>query len=179
MNIGGGRDKAEAVAVARISKTFGLNGELVIHLYDTFPYENANKESVYVEIDGIWTPFFFGSFRRRGQSKAVVVFDDMDSEYRASELVAKELFVFAEAAEPEPTDGELYLEDLVGYAVRLENHGGEGKITGFVESEFNPLFEIDWNGAAVLIPATDDFIVEINEKEQILRLDIPEGLLDL
>lgn len=168
-----------AVAVGRISKIFGLNGELVINLYDTFPYENANGESVYVEIDGIWTPFFFGSFRRRGQSKAVVVFDDMDTEYRASELVAKEMFVFAEPEKPDADDDELYLEDLTGYTVQINNQEGEGKITGFIDSEFNPLFEIDWNGTDILIPAADDFILEINEKKQTLRLEIPEGLLDL
>ena len=169
----------QPVAVGRVSKTFGLNGELVINLYDTFPYENANGESVYVGIDGIWTPFFFGSFRRRGQSKAVVVFDDMDTEYRASELVGREFFLFTSPDDPGDAEEEIYLEDLVGYRVRLKGYEGEGEITGFIESDFNPLFEIGWNGSEILIPAADDFIVEIDEKHNILLLDIPEGLLDL
>ncbi|MCD8185434.1 MAG: ribosome maturation factor RimM [Rikenellaceae bacterium] len=168
----------QPLTVGRVSKTFGLNGELVINLYDTFPYEQAQGESIYVEIDGIWTPFFFGSFRRRGQSKAVVVFDDMDTEYRASELTRKEFVVFAHPEEPEQDD-QLYLEDLVGYTVRIDKQEGEGEITGFIESEFNPLFEVIWNGAEILIPAADDFIVEIGEKRKILRLELPEGLLEL
>ena len=175
----GDDNRAEAIVVGRVSKTFGLNGELVINLYDTFPYENANGESVYVEIDGIWTPFFFGSFRRRGQSKAVIVFDDMDTEYRASELVGRELSVFAAPEEPDSGDDEIYLEDLAGYTVHLKNYSAQGKITGFIESEFNPLFEIEWNGEEILIPAADDFIIEINESKRILTLDIPEGLLEL
>ena len=175
-------DKAsrlQSIAAGRVSKTFGLNGELVINLYDTFPYENANGESVYVEIDGIWTPFFFGSFRRRGQSKAVVIFDDMDTEYRASELVGKEFFVFAEPEQEEDDDDEIYLENLIGYTVQLKGHKEKGEVIGFIESEFNPLFEIAWNNTEILIPAADDFIVEINEKKQTLLLDLPEGLLEL
>ena len=171
--------RAEAVAAGRVSKIFGLNGELVLHLYDTFPYENANGESVYVVIDGIWTPFFFASFRRRGQTKAVAVFDDMDTEYRASELVGREFYVFTPPETTDPDDGEIYFEDLIGYAVRLTNHDGAGEIAGFIESEFNPLFEVAWQGAELLIPAADDFIVEIDEKNRTLLLDLPEGLLDL
>jgi len=169
----------QPLTVGRVSKTFGLNGELVINLYDTFPYDQAQGESIYVEIDGIWTPFFFGSFRRRGQSKAVVIFDDMDTEYRSSELVGREFVVFVQEEQANVPDDELYLEDLTGYTVRIENHEGQGEITGFIESEFNPLFEVAWNGEAILIPAADDFIVEINEKKKFLTLDIPEGLLEL
>lgn len=170
----------DTIAVGRIAKIFGSNGELVINLYDTFPFENALGESVYVEIDGIWTPLFFGSFRRRGQSKAVVVFDDMDSEYRALELIGKEFVVFTAPEQTvEQDDDELYLEDLTGYTLLLEGIDGEGEITGFIDSEFNPLFEVAWNGEELLIPAADDFIVEINETKQTLRLHIPEGLLDL
>lgn len=179
MRIRGEEGRAKAIAAGRISKIFGLNGELVISLYDAFPYENPKGESVYVEIDGIWTPFFFASFRRRGQSKAVAVFDDMDTEYRASELVGKEFFVFAAPEEAEADGDELYLEDLAGYTVVIRGQEARGEITGFIDSEFNPLFEVDWNGTELLIPAADDFIVEVDEKRRTLLLELPEGLLEL
>jgi 16S rRNA processing protein RimM len=173
--------QVEATAVGRISKTFGLNGELVIHLYDTFSFDNPTGESVYVEIDGIWTPLFFASFRRRGQSKAVAVFDDLESEYRASEMVGKEFFTLTpnDTEESDTEEDELYLEELVGYALALKGHKGRGEITGFVESEFNPLFEIRWNGTERLIPAADDFIVQIDQRHQLLTMELPDGLLDL
>lgn len=170
--------EAEAIAAGRIAKTFGLNGELVITLYDEFTYENKG-EPVYVSIDNIWTPFFFRSFRPRGKNKAVVVFDDMDTEYRALELVGKEFFLFAQPVREEVADEELYLEDLINYSVVIRGTGEKGRIVGFIESEFNPLFELELEGGEVLIPAADDFIVSIDERKRILTLDIPEGLLDL
>jgi 16S rRNA processing protein RimM len=166
-------------AVGRVSKTFGLNGELVLNLYDTFPFEDPIGESVYVEIDGIRTPFFFASFRRRGQSKAVAVFDDLESEYRASELVGREFFAVAGEEIDESDDDEIYLEDLIGYTVHIQGYKSTGEITGFIDSEFNPLFEVAWQDTEVLIPAADDFIAGIDEKKNILTLDLPEGLLEL
>ena len=169
---------AKTEAAGRVSKTFGLNGELVVSLYDTFPYENPIGESVSVVIDGIRTPFFFKSFRRRGERKAVVVFDDLETEYRASELVGQEFFAAAEP-DTDTADDEIFLEDLVGYHVHIQKHKGTGKITGYIDHELNPLFELTWNDAEILIPAADDFILAIDEKQKTLRFDLPEGLLEL
>lgn len=169
--------KTNATVAGRIVKTFGLGGELVVNLYDTFPDE-MNGEPVTIEIDGIRTPFFFASFRRRGVSKAVVVFEDMESEYRASELVGREFFLPAEP-EAEELDDEIYLEDLVGYTLRAEGRSEMGAITGLIEHELNPLFEVEWSGRQVLIPAADELIVAIDERARSLTMALPDGLLDL
>jgi 16S rRNA processing protein RimM len=166
------------VAAGRIAKTFGSAGELVVSLYDTFPDETRG-ESVSIEIDGIWTPFYFASFRRRGQSKAVVVFEDLETEYRASELVGREFFLPAGEAGERGADDEPYLDDLLGYTVRSTGQPGTGTVTGLVEHELNPLFEVAWNGRQILIPAADELIVSVDPSRRSIVLDIPDGLLDL
>ncbi len=173
-NVTGGR---QAVAAGRIVKTYGPGGELVLSLYDTFPDE-MNGEPVTIEIDGIRTPFFFASFRRRGVSKAVAVFEDMETEYRASELVGREFFLPAEPENREDDDN-IYLEDLVGYTLRREGRLETGTITGLIEHELNPLFEVDWSGREILIPAADELIVHIDERARSLTMALPDGLLDL
>jgi 16S rRNA processing protein RimM len=54
-----------------------------------------------------------------------------------------------------------------------------GRITAFFESEFNPLLEIAIAGETELIPAVEDFIVEVDESRRRVILSIPEGLLGL
>ncbi len=174
---------AQEIATGRIAKTFGQGGELVANLYDTFPYENPTGECVYVRLDNMATPLFFHAFRRMGRSKAVVVFDDLRDEFRASELVGREFFVLEtpqkkRRADADESDDELYLEDLVGYTVRFAG-AGEGRITGFVESEFNPLFEVEYAEREVLVPAVDDFIIKIGQRKKIVEMELPDGLLDL
>jgi len=175
-----GSARTAATAAGRIVKTFGLNGELVVSLYDTFT-EHTEGESVTIEIDGIRTPLFFASFRRRGQSKAVVVFEDLETEYRASELVGREFYLPSapqQGGEEEEGD-EIYLEDLVGYTVRIEGQTATGQIVGLVDHEFNPLLEVAWGGRQILIPAADELIAAIDPSKRSVVFDLPEGLLDL
>ena len=47
-----------AEAVARVSKTFGQNGELALSLYDTFPQEYELSEPLFVIIDKLAVPLF-------------------------------------------------------------------------------------------------------------------------
>lgn len=169
--------KSERAVAGRISKTFGLNGELVISLYDAFEYNS--EEPVYVDIDGIQAPLYFKSFVRRGRSKAVAVFDDFETEFRASELTGKE-FSTAVESQSETTGGETsYMESFTGYAVSFENDSRAGTITGFIDNNLNPLFSVELSGEEVLIPANEDFIVGVNKRKKTIVMSLPEGLIDI
>ena len=176
---GGGDQKngpGKETVAGRIVKTFGPYGELYITLYDTFTGTNT-EEPVFIDIDGIRTPLFFKSFQRRGRNKAVVVFDDIENEHRAGELTGLEFFIIDESR-PEDDDA-LYMENLAGYTVFFEGVETSGKITGFIESDLNPLFEVEFKGREVLVPAADDYIVSFDERKKSMTLRIPEGLLSL
>lgn len=170
------------VTAGRVGRLFGTKGELMVTLYDVFPRDfNTDEEPVFVKIDSLTVPLFFDNFERRGQKGAVVRFADIDTDDRAAELIGLE-FALREGGHvddaDEYADGELYLEDLVGWDAEFDS-GEMGRITGFVESDFNPLFEVDINGVQELIPASDDFIVEYDEKRRKVVFSLPEGLLGL
>ena len=167
-----------AEAVARVSKTFGQNGELALSLYDTFPQEYELSEPLFVIIDKLAVPLFCNRFQRRGQNGAIVGFEDLDTERRASELAG---------------EGLIYLEDLVGYRIHLASNKGqaasapssdpsktpeEDYIEAFIDGE-NPLFKAQIGGREVLIPAVDEFITDIDEEQRTIEFDLPEGLLEL
>jgi 16S rRNA processing protein RimM len=146
-------------------------------LYDAFPREFNMEEPVFVKIDSLTVPLFFGSLERRGQRGAVVRFDDIDTSERAAELIGLE-FLIRGVGESETSDDELYMEDLVGWTIEFDT-GQTGRITGFVASELNPLLEVEVAGAQELIPAADDFIVEVDEARRRVIFSLPEGLLGL
>lgn len=164
------------VAVGKIGKLFGTNGELMISLYDDFPRDFNTEEPVYVNVDSLAVPLFFSSFERRGRSGAVVAFGDIDNDERASSLIGSEFFIVRTDENDE--DEGLYMEDFVGWEALFDT-GERGRITGFIESELNPLFEVTLGGAAELIPASDDFIAEFDETRRRVMFSLPEGLLDI
>ncbi len=171
------------VTAGRVGGLFGSTGELTLILYDSFPRDPNKEEPVFVEIDGLWVPLFFERFARRGVRGATVVFADIDTAARATELVGREFFLRANSSETRGED-ELYFEDLVGWEA-VVGKGLRGKITAFHDSEMNPLLEIELeggrraDGGTELIPAQEDFIVEVDEQARRVVFDLPEGLLGL
>ena len=165
------------IAVARVSKLFGQadTGGLAISLYTTFPEDfDPQEDPLFVEIGSLAVPLYMDSFERRGVSGANVRFADFDNTRRAEELIGKELFV-EECVEED--DDEFYMEDLIGF--RVEAGEFRGEITDFYDSEMNPLFGVDFGQGERLIPAAEEFIAQIDFDKGIIRMVLPEGLMEL
>lgn len=164
--------------VGKVSKLFGNEGGVQVAVYDHVAGEIKVGEPLYVVIDMLTVPFFVSSVERRSAGSAVVVFDDMDTPERAEELVGLELSAPA-VSDGDDDDGELYLDDLVGYAVRIRRSRQRGTITDFADNGLNPLFFVDFDGREVMVPAAPDFIRDVDERRRTVVFDLPDGLLDL
>ena len=105
---------------------------------------------VFVKRDGLFVPF-------RAEQIA--------------ELVGEEGFVLRSDVQEEG-DGELTWQDLVGYT--LEDDGQTvGKIAQVDESTINTLAILEDER---MIPLHEDFIVEIDEDAQVIRVQLPFAL---
>ena len=162
--------------VGKITKLFGSNGELQVKLYDIFPEDFQLTEPLFVEIDELMVPLFCEFFERRGQSSSVIKFTDIDNDYRAQELIGREIMLPFEDDESED-DGNIYFEDLVGFDVTIDEVYS-GKIDDFIEGE-NPLLRILVEDKEVLIPAVADFVDDIDTKGRKVVMSVPRGLLEL
>lgn len=162
------------IAVGRIGRLFGTEGGVMITLYTSFPDDFQMEEPLFIRVDELAVPLFCSSFERRGQSSAVVQFDDIDTERRAEEwLVGREIFV----EEQEQDDDEFYMEDLIGFKASVGRQRGE--VIDYYDSEANPLFEIRLGEKQHLIPAQEEFIAHIDFDKRTIKFVLPEGLLEL
>ena len=162
------------IAVGRIGRLFGTEGGVMITLYTTFPDDFQMEEPLFMRVDELAVALFCSSFERRGQSSAVVQFDDIDTERRAEEwLVGREIFI----EEQEQDDDEFYMEDLIGFKASVGRQRGE--VIDYYDSEANPLFEIRLGDKQHLIPAQEEFIAHIDFDKRTIKFVLPEGLLEL
>lgn len=168
----------EEVKIAKITKVFGGNGELALRLYDTFPDEVDYNEPMYVYLNSLLVPLFIKSFNRRGASKAIVAFDDINSEYRAIEFIGCEIIAFEQPQE-EVEDSEIYYEMLTGYKFIDNTSQKQGTIIEFIENEHNPLFVAEIDKTEVYIPVNDDMITLIDVKKKVITFELPHGLFEL
>lgn len=168
---------AHLTEVGKVQRTHGVNGEVQVLWTNNFDPSEHKLESVFLRIEGIPIPFFIKSIRSKGQSSSIVKFDEVDRPEMATDFVG--LFVFAEVKQIQPND-ELYLDDLVGYSIINQNGSLLGTIEELQDFSGNLVFlVVNTIGNELLIPATSDFIVELNEETKTLFMNLPEGMTDL
>jgi 16S rRNA processing protein RimM len=135
-------------------------------------------ESVFVEIDGLLVPFFLNEFRPSSSESVIVTIDDILSENKAKFLIQRDVFVRPDRIrrKRKPVND---LPDLKGYEVNDEEKGYIG-IAGEIEDiANNPLLHATDGDKKFLIPLHQDIVLDIDDKNRVIRIKAPEGLFDL
>ena len=161
------------LAVGRITKLFGAEGEVNVNLYASFPDDFSEEQPLFTMVDSLVVPLFCESFSRRGHSSATIRFADIDTVKRTELIMGNEIFI----EEPDTDDDEFTFDDLIGFTVKIGRR--KGTITDFYDNDINPLFEITLNGGTHLIPAAEEFIAAIDFDNGEIKFVLPDGLLEL
>ena len=74
-----------------VIKKHGTKGEVSVYLDVDYPEEYTNLESVFVETNQKLVPFFIDTNQIR-DNKAVIRFEDVDTQDQAAELKSKKLY---------------------------------------------------------------------------------------
>ena len=170
--------KAEDVyRIGIINKPHGVHGELLF-TFDDDIFDRVEADYIICMMDGIMVPFFFESYRFRSDTTALIKLEGIDTEQQAKRMTNVEVFFPKDHAE-ELEDNELTWNYFVGFLINDVNKGDIGKVTDVDDSTINTLFVVDYKGTEILIPAQEDFIVDLDREKRVITMQIPEGLLDL
>ena len=80
----------------------------------------------------------------------------------------------------EAEDGELSWNFFIGFQMEDIHHGLLGEVIDVDTTTVNTLFVVE--GAEeeeLLVPAQEEFIVGIDQKQKLITVELPEGLLNL
>jgi|SRR5215831_8922984 len=172
-------DSDDLIVVAHIVKVRGLRGEVVADLLTDFPDRFAGMTSIIaVAPDGVRRSLQIEEHWFHGE-RLVMKFAGFDRIEAAKELVGCDLAV-PTAERVELPAGSFYDWELIGS--RVETVAGEfvGQVreimrTGGVEL----LSVLDETGRDRLVPMAREIVVEIDKDNKLVRIDPPEGLLEL
>jgi len=168
--------------IAQVLKSNGVDGELVMSFRDIDPEDINKNEPVFIYFDGLPVPFFIESLVRRGNTKALVHLTDIESFEDAEEISGAAVYMREDAfGDGEYEDGDFSF--LIGWTLHQSNGKKKtaeiGEIIDFMDIPSNPCLEVETKNGAVVIPLHEDLIESIDEENEILVMDIPEGLLSL
>ena len=167
----------EAFYIGYITKTKGLKGE--VQLY--FEYDEPgllDLDVVFAEINGKMVPFFVSVFKMQPNNTCNIYFDDIDHIDKAQALVRKKIYLPL-AKMPDRSEDDFHYNDLKGFMVTDETIGELGIITEVNEYPQQFVATISYKDKEVMFPLNEDMIIEIDEDEETLLVDLPDGLLDI
>ena len=158
--------------IAQVLKSNGRDGELLLGFVGIAPEEIDLEEPVFIEFDGLPVPFYFESFTPRGNSRALVRLTGVHNLTDADELAGAAVYADDDLYEDEE-------EDLTGWTVLDADGTKVGTVSAHEDIPGNPCIWVETGHGEVLVPLHEELVLDVDEKKQALRMEIPEGLLDL
>lgn len=164
----------EVYRIGKLGKTHGVKGEISF-LVDDDVFDRVDADHLILDIDGILVPFFIEEYRFRSDTVVLVKFEGVDTQQRAAELTGCHVYFLRTLADDD--DGQFSLASLVGFDITDAATGTPiGRIAGIDDTTANLLFCLE---SGQLIPASDDFITDIDTDTRQIAMSLPEGLLEL
>jgi 16S rRNA processing protein RimM len=166
------------VVVAEIMRPRGIRGELIALPQTDVPGRMENLKRAHarltdgadiaVEIDEVW----------RHNDNWILKFAGVDSIAAAERFRGADLWIPENERGALP-DGDFFESDLVGCTV-VDNATGRplGQVEGFEHYGGPPLMALTVDARPVLVPFVNS-LCQVDLAARTIRVDVPEGLLDL
>ncbi len=176
-------DKSELQPIGIFHKTHALQGEINarIDIDQDFLSEGC---PLIVEIEGIAVPFYIESWRPKGSTTVLIKLENVNFEMASEELVNQPIYAlkrdlseFYDMDEDDLITGD----NLIGMEVYDEFNNFIGNVKELDTSTINELLIVEINDSEeqIFLPFVDDLIIEISPEQNKIKVQIPEGLLDL
>ena len=164
--------------LGHVAKTKGFKGEISVFLDVDDPYRYKNLERFLIDLNGNLSPFFIKKLKIRSNGFADVILDGIETKDMAKTISGKSIYLPLTDL-PDLPDDEYYLHDLKGMKVESQ----EGSLIGIVEQVLdysnNPLLEVRQGQDEILIPINDQFVISVNKKDGLIKVDLPDGLVEV
>ncbi|MCA1623752.1 MAG: ribosome maturation factor RimM [Acidobacteria bacterium] len=167
----------ELVAIAKTAKTRGLRGELVADILTDFPERfdglkkvfavKSNGEISVLKIENYW-------FQK---NRVVLKFKDFDSIEKAETLRDCEICI-PESEAVELEEGEFFDWELEGCAVETVEGEKIGKVKEVLRTGGTEILVVEGAEKECLIPFAESICVEVDVENKLIKIDVPEGLLE-
>jgi 16S rRNA processing protein RimM len=169
----------DLVVVARVARTRGLRGEVVADLYTDFPERFADLDQVIaIGPDGTRRSLQIEKHWFHG-NRIIFKFASYDSIEEAKALAGYQLAVPEDERIELPAD-HFYEWELVGCRVESTDGTSIGVVSEVIKTGgVEVLLIVGDGGREYMVPMAHDICVGIDVAQKRIRIDPPEGLLEL
>jgi 16S rRNA processing protein RimM len=158
------------VAVGRITRAHGVQGELAVLVISEVPGRFADGETVWLEDGRTLTV----ESSRPHKDRLLVRFREVQTREQA-EALQRALLVVPESLSPELPEGSWWDHRIVGCAIETDTGRALGTVHDVIHTAANDVWSaIDDEGTETLIPVLRDVILDVDmDAKRIVVREIP------
>ena len=165
------------IRIGKIVATHGLQGNLILtHVVGS---SNWLKKDAVLHLElrkDSFIPFFVVSAKGSNDEEYIVQLEDVISVEEAKKLVGKTVYTEETNLAGHEKDSPLL---WIGFNIVDKTLGSLGAIEDVMQAGPQWLAKLDYEGREVLIPLIPQMILDVNVRNKFIRMDLPEGLLEL
>ena len=164
----------ELVEIGWMGKAHGLKGEIKARVAEFYEEDLFKADSLHIGDPAV--PYFIESIRAGGA--IILKLENFDDRAAVSLLSGKPLYLMQQQVRDTEAEVGTVFDALIGYSIEAEGYPRLGPITGIMDLPEHYLAELQHDGKEVLIPLHENLILGVEEEGQILRMALPDGLID-
>ena len=168
----------EFIHIGQSGKSRGLDGQFKIRIDASLTEVVTKARALFIDLDGSKVPFLIEDCKDQGD--VLVKLEEVDNPEEASKLLNRPLFLDkSEVPEAYFKQLEENIHPFTGFTIIDTEDVQIGSIIEIVEYPEQLMAKVNYKGKQVLIPIHPDFIVDIAEEQRHLKMNLPDGLLNL
>lgn len=167
------------IPIGKLGKPHGISGAFRFSFHREPKSKRNLPKHFFIPSKGGIVPFFVSNIEMRGFDDGLINFEDIKNPETAKLYTTKELYLTEAEVEKWFKKDSSEFDYLPGYMVNDAKLGDLGTVKEVIESPGQILITFDYQGQERIIPIVDELVIEINMPLQVLKMDLPEGILEV
>lgn len=164
----------EKIKIGQVVNVVGLKGELKVYHYSDYKERFEELSEIYldqrqVKIEGV----------RYMKEMVILKLEGISDRTEAEKHKGKDIFIDKQDVRVLPED-TYYIFDLIGLSVQDESGAVLGTLCDVIQNSSQDIYEIEKeDGKKFMIPAVEEFILNIDIENRVMTVKLIEGLMEL
>lgn len=169
--------KEDCYFLGKITRKHGLRENVILKLDTDQPEMYDKLDSAFVEINGLLLPFFIDKQQWQKVDSKIISFKN-SSETLVEQMIGKDVYLPLSTL-PLLSGKKFYYHEVIGFEILEENGKSCGTIISINDEAIQNYFILELADKEIIIPIISDWILEVNREEKFIKMQLPEGLMEV
>lgn len=164
--------------IGKITSAHGVKGDIILSHQLPLDFDTNLLDAIMIELNPkSYIPFFIKEKKETHDDEMILTLEEIDNREEAKKILNKNVFA-PPTLKIEISNGNRWT-DLIGFSLYDHNKLEIGKIEDVYINGQQILLVVHYNNDEILVPISDELILENNSKHKKITIEIADGLLEL